>query len=246
MVNCLECNSKPVIYLRVSTLSHVEICSKRAKSETFSVSRGTIKYKRGSALDIGKRLHRQYGFYQIDYSSDFKSMLREEERQRLKDNLASYKVNGAFQKVLELPEVTVVVRGDFDDLRLLESKIGKIVSFIEVKTTGKKYMWSLEVQAAIRQLQIYLWMLKELCEELGYSLNKHHFLEVFSQRTGERLNRIPVEYDEHIEEWITLAVYKLIGLAPMNIAHYKYCIICPKTVKLDCAYYQGRRMIPNV
>ena len=225
--------SKPVIYLRVSTLSHVEICSKRAKSETFSVSRGTIKYKRGSALDIGKRLHRQYGFYQIDYSSDFKSMLREEERQRLKDNLTSYKINGAFQRVLELPEVTVVVRGDFDDIRLLESKIGKLASFIEVKTTGKKYMWSLEVQAAIRQLQIYLWMLKELCEELGYSLNKHHFLEVFSQRTGERLNRIPVEYDEHIESWIKLAVYKIMGIAPMNLAPFKYFIFCLINTFLD-------------
>jgi len=238
----MEQHNKPVIYLRVSTLSHVEICSKRAKSETFSVNKGTIHYRRGSALDIGKRLHKQYGYYQIDYSADFKSMLREDEREQLKADLSTYKVNGAFQKVLELPEVTVVVRGDFDDIRLLESKTGKLVSFIEVKTTGKKYMWSLEVQAAIRQLQIYLWMLKEYCESLGYPFNKHHYLEVFSQHTGVRMDRIPVEYDEHIEEWITAAVYKFMGLQAMNLAPYRYCIICPKSVKIDCSYYQSRRM----
>jgi hypothetical protein len=174
-------------------------------------------------------------------------MRREEERSALKNNLDAYKVKGAFEKVLELPELTVVIRGDYDDLRLLDSKIGKLVSFIEVKTTGKKYMWSLEVQAAIRQLQIYLWMLKELCAELGYPLNKHHYLEVFSQHTGDRMDRIPVEYDENIVEWITSVVYKFIGLQAMNLAPYRYCIICPKSVKIDCAYYQLRRgFIPNV
>lgn len=221
--------SKPCLYLRVSILSHIVICGKRSKTETFSKNRGTLPYGNKS-VQKGTKLHGQYGYYKTDF-----------ERERLIHNLDRYKIKDAFQKTIELPEVIVVVRGKYDDVRVLTSKIGKLCSFIEVKTTSKKYMWSLEVKAAIKQLQIYLWLLKELCELIGYPQWKRHYLEVFSQVTGRLMRRITVEYDENIEEWIKRAVYQYLGLAPMNIAPYAYCKLCPKYVKEDCPYYYMRK-----
>jgi hypothetical protein len=221
---------KPFFFLRVSTLAHVEICSKRSKIESFNHTIARIPYKKGSALAIGKKQHAQYGQFNVDFDRD-----------RLRANLAVYKVKGAFQKVMELPECTVVLRGDYDDLRIITKDMQKLVSFIEVKTTGKKYMWALEVRAAIRQLQIYLWLLKDLCEAIGYPLWKRHYLEIFSQSTGRLLKRLPVEYDQGIEQWIEAAVLQFLGLAPMTIAPFKYCILCPAQVKERCEYYTMRK-----
>ena len=221
---------KPLFFFRVSTIAHVEICSKRSKIETFNHTLARIPYGKKSALGVGKRLHAQYGQFITDF-----------DREVVKGNLATHKVRGAFQKTLELPECTLVVRGDYDDLRVVTYNLKKMISFIEVKTTAKKYMWNLEVQAAIRQLQIYLWMLKELVEDLGYPLWKRHYLEIFSQNSGFLLKRLPVVYDEHIEEWLTRVAYQFLGLAPMSIAPYKYCILCPKQVKEQCSYYFMRK-----
>ena len=223
-------NSKPFFYLRVSSLCHVEICSKRAKIESFNHKLARIPYTKESPLAKGKRLHAQYGQYNVDFDRD-----------RLRANLEVYKIKGAFQKVLELPECTVVIRGVYDDLRILTTEIGKLASFIEVKTTGKPYMWSLEISAAIRQLQIYLWMLKELCEAIGFPLWKRHYLEIFSQNTGRLLRRISVEYDQEIEQWIEAAVLQFLGLSPMTIAPYQYCKICPQQIKKECCYYFMRK-----
>ena len=222
--------NKPPFYLRVSSLCHVEICSKRAKIESFNHKLARIPYGKDSALAKGKKLHAQYGQYNIDFDRD-----------RLMANLAVYKVGRAFQKVIEIPECTIVVRGDYDDLRILTTEIGKVVSFIELKTTGKPYMWSLEIRAAIRQLQIYLWLLKDLCEQIGYPLWKRHYLEIFSQNTGALLRRISVAYDENIEKWIEAAVLQFLGLAPMTIAPYAYCSICPQQIKKECSYYFMRK-----
>ena len=124
---------------------------------------------------------------------------------------------------------------------LLSNEVEKLVSFIEVKTTAKKYMWALEIEAAKRQLQIYLWMLKELCEQIGYPLWKRHYLEIFSQNTGVLLKRIAVEYDENIEKWLEGVVLQFLGLAPMTIGPYKYCQLCPKQIKEQCSYYFMRK-----
>ena len=232
-VKLLQSNTqipKPLFFLRVSTLSHVEICSKRSKIESFNHKLARIPYGKKSALAFGKKLHKQYGQYITDF-----------DREVVKGNLATHKVNRAFQKIIELPECTVVVRGDYDDLRVVTYEMKKLVSFIEVKTTAKKYMWELEVRAAIRQLQIYLWMLKELVEAIGYPLWKRHYLEIFSQNTGRLLKRIPVEYNDGIEEWIITVVHQFLGLAPMSIAPYKYCLLCPKQVKEQCSYYYMRK-----
>lgn len=227
-------SNKPILYLRVSTLSHMEICSKRSKTEAFSKNKGSIPYTNKSALAEGKKLHRQYGYYITDF-----------ERERVRRNLELYKIKGAFQKIIVLPDITIVIRGDYDDLRIIrmivEKNIKRLVSFIEVKTTRKKYMWNLEVRAAIRQLQLYLWLLEELVTKIGYSLWKRHYLEIFSQNTGRLLRRIPVQADPDIEKWIIDAVYQFMGLRPMRLAPYKYCIKCPQIVKQDCFYYHLRR-----
>jgi hypothetical protein len=180
-------------------------------------------------------MHAQYG----ETASDWDSQL-------VKGILDSHKVNGALQKVLELPEVIVVIRGKVD---AFYADLEKFVHFIEVKTTGKGRMWSLEVRAAIRQLQIYLWMVKdyieglELYQGIVYHLAKEHSLQIFSQRDGNMLKNIPVIYDMHIEEWIKNAVYQFLGLERMTYAPYYYCKSCPDTVKRDCWVYHSRRLM---
>lgn len=226
----LEQNNKPTFFIRISSLCHVEICSKRSKIETFNHKLARVPYSKESAIAKGKRLHKQYSYYLTDF-----------DRTRVMSNLELYKVKGAFQKVIEMDECFVVIRGLYDDLRVLYYNCNTFVSFIEVKTTGKKYMWSLELKAAIRQLQLYLWLLKELVEVIGYSLWKRHYVEEFSQVTNELIKRFPVEEDPNIEDWIRNAVKQFLGLAPMKVASYQYCKICPRGVQSECSYYQMRK-----
>jgi len=119
MTESINTVEKPLFFLRVSTLAHVEICSKRSKIESFNHTLARIPYGKKSALARGKKLHAQYGQYITDF-----------DREVLKRNLELYKTRRAFQKVIELPEVTVVIRGDFDDLRIISKSKNK-VSFEE-------------------------------------------------------------------------------------------------------------------
>ena len=63
----------------------------------------------------------------------------------------------------------------YDDLYIVQENGKKYVSLIELKTTTKKYMWAGEVKAAIRQLQLYQWLLKEELEAIGYPLYKFFY-----------------------------------------------------------------------
>ena len=223
-------NSKPLFFLRVSSLCHVEICSKRAKIETFNRKLARVPSFKGDAISFGNKAHRNYGRYSTDFDRDV-----------VRGNLERFKVGRAFERTIEMDECTVVIRGDYDDLRVLYYKAKAYVSFIELKTTSKKYMWSLEVKAAIRQLQIYLWLLEDLVKSIGYDLWKRHYVEEFSQVTGDLIQRVPVEADPNIEEWIKNAIRQFIGLAPMTIGPYQYCKICPFAIKAKCEYFSMRK-----
>jgi hypothetical protein len=129
------------------------------------------------------------------------------------------------------------IRGRLDDLNILLYNGNKYSSLIEVKTTSKKYLWRRELNAAIRQLQLYLWLYKEVLEYLGYPLWKRHYVEEYSQRNGRLIRRVAVEYYDDIEDWIRLAIRKFQGLERMEVPPESYCKICPKNVKVLCDWY---------
>ena len=130
------------------------------------------------------------------------------------------------------------IRGIPDDFVVNDNKE---VSVIEVKTTSKKKMWSVEVESAIFQCQLYIWILKDYLPALGYSLAKDHYLEIYSQKTGKLLNRIPVLEDLDIEMKIRFMWRTFQGLEKMKVPPKWICQICSKQVKKECNWYQERK-----
>lgn len=206
-------------YFRVSTLSHVEFCPKRAKLETFNKFKCSNQVS--NPIKEGNRLHKQYSYARTNF-----------DREIIRSRLELFKINRAFQKEIG----NIIIRGDYDDFRVILYNLEKYVSFVEVKTTSKKYMWHREIKAAVKQLQLYLWMLKDLLESIGYKLWKRHYVEVYSQQTGELLKRIPVEYNGGIEEWIYDVIDQFNGTAKMSVPPRRYCNLCPKVVKEMCSW----------
>ena len=224
-----------MLYLRVSSLSHSEFCDKRSKIETFMGS--SHDYKGASnpkgPIAIGNRLHSQYSYMYRDFDSDL-----------VLNRLERYLVRGAFQK--QVGE-DITVRGSFDNIRVIENGYDgmKYTVPLELKTIDKKYLWNREILAAMRQLQLYMWLVKDLLEETGFPMWKRGYLEIFSQHTGELLRRIPVDYDENIEEWIKEVVNKYKGLTKMVVPHYAYCKRCPVQVRSKCNWYELRKENEN-
>jgi len=210
-------------------LSHRDFCDKRAKTETFSKMARTVRPdgSKNHAMITGTKMHAAKSFALYDWERDHivYGLLPKEH---------------TFTRYLETPELDIFVRGAYDDLRVLRYKGEKYISFIEMKTTFKKYMWAREIEAAKRQLQLYMWMFKEELEGLGYKLWKRSYVEIYSQKTGLLMKRVPVEYDSNIEKWIIQSVQVFSGLAPMNLAPYAYCRLCPIQVKKDCSYFAVR------
>jgi hypothetical protein len=147
-----------------------------------------------------------------------------------------------YTRTIEFEEFNVFLRGAYDDLRVYSYHGEKYISFIENFTTTKSYPWNRMLQAKVRQLQLYLYMFKEEVERLGYKLWKRHYVEVYSQKTKQRIKRIPVEYDVNTEDWIKHCGYKFLGLEAMSIAPYEYCKMCPSQVKVKCSYFEMRKL----
>ena len=222
-------SSKPFLYLRCSSLSHVDFCPIRSKAETFSKMARTVRPdgSKNHAMITGTKMHAEKSFGLYDWERDhivYGLMPKEH----------------TYTRYLETPNLDIFVRGAYDDLRVIRYHDEKYISFIEMKTTFKKYMWEREIKAAVRQLQLYMWMFKEEVESLGYKLWKRSYVEIYSQKTGLLMKRVPVYYDEHIEDWVINCVEMFQGLAPMIIAPYAYCRICPIQVKKNCSYYAVR------
>ena len=177
-------NQQPLYFFRVSSLSHAEICPKRSKIEVFSHFNNT--YVSGT-IAHGNKFHH-----------DFSYPLKSFDRTKLRYTLGMSDFNGN--------ELRKVFRKDIDDLRLSGTPDDfevviiagkKYANMIELKTTSKKFMWSLEVKAAIRQLQLYMWLLRPILEQIHYPLNEGK-LKIYSQQTDELMREILVTYDEGI------------------------------------------------
>jgi len=214
------------IYLRVSSLSHAEFCDKRSKIESFNVLNPfksdipTLK-----SIVYGNKMHEQYNYMNKGFDTSI-----------ILGNLEKYLVRGALQKQID----NIVLRGIFDSIRVITVNGKKYSVLLELKTIQKKYLWSREILSGIKQLQLYMYMLKEILEELGYPLWKRGYLEIYSQHTGYMIRRIPVEYDVNIEEWVREVVRKFKGLSRMNVPHYAYCKRCPEQIRSKCDWYYLR------
>jgi len=214
------------IYLRVSGLAQYHFCPKRSKIQLFNIPE--IHSKERGAVVKGIKLHQQYEYMMYNMGFD--------------RTLVKYKLGWTPLKVFEkqVPNTNIVVRGKPDDLRIIINKRDgkKYTVLLELKTTGRK-MIRREIYCAMKQLQLYMWLLKEKLEEIGFPLWKYGIVEVYSQKTGELLKRYSVEYDDNIEEWIKHVVKTFTGEEPLNVPeNIKYCKKCPQAIKNVCEWYR--------
>ena len=135
----------------------------------------------------------------------------------------------------------IEVRGVFDNLRVVwnPKTKQKYVSFVEYKTTSR-IMWRPEIEASLFQLETYIWIMKPYIEKLGWKLHSRHYLEIYSQKTGELMKRIMVETpnDIDMEEGIEYIIRVLRGQEAMGMPYKSICRICPKYCKCNCDYYK--------
>jgi len=222
-------------YFSVSKLAHFDFCNKRCKLEVFNQV-AEPKVGMGSVAK-GNKMHWLYSYSYKDFD-------RIRVRYELRNLATLYRGRLGFEKKIEVGnKIVIIVRGMYDDLRILrDTKTNsKYTSLVEVKTTSKKYMWTREVKAAVRQLQLYMWLLKEILEKLNYPLWKRSYVEVYSQKGGSLLRVIPVKYNYDIEDWIRYVVKVFQGLEPASIPPYKFCKLCPVNVKTNCDWYRIRK-----
>ena len=139
------------------------------------------------------------------------------------------------------PEYSIQIRGLFDDLRVIRDARSneKFVSFIELKTISKKHMWIAEVNSAIFQLELYLWIMRPYIERLGYKLWKRHYVEIYSQRTGRLIKRIVVYEEPDMQKRIEHIIRSFQGLEKMQVpSKSSVCRICPRAIKSECSWYK--------
>jgi len=146
-----------------------------------------------------------------------------------------------FSKEIKTKEYTIRVNGAYDDLRIIKVEGKKYTVLVELKTTSKRYMWSHEVNTAKKQLQLYMWLLKDLLDIVKFPMWRRGYVEIYSQKTGNPLKVIPVEYDSSIELWIKSTVEAYLGLRPIRVPDLKLCRYCPSQVKRVCSWYSIRR-----
>jgi CRISPR/Cas system-associated exonuclease Cas4 (RecB family) len=213
--------SSPFFKFRVSTLSHYCFCAKRCKLETFqkfSFYNQSDYCFNPSSISRGNRMHYQYSY-----------PLKSFDRQLFLSQLP---------EVLQGQVDNIIVRGKLDDVRVLFNPDSqeRFVSIIELKTTSKPRMWNVEIESAIFQLQLYIWLVKKLMRPC-WKLHKRHYLEIYSQRTGQLMKRIPVEEDPNIEDKIRYIVRAFQGLEKVQFPHRSTCRLCPKFIRSNCDWY---------
>lgn len=172
--------------------------------------------------------------FHFEYSCPYKSFSR---------RLLRHQLNETYGRVFEKQVDDVLIRGSYDDLRVLfnPNSGDKVVSLIEVKTTYKQRMWNCETDSAIFQLQLYIWLMKDAIEALGYKLHSRHWVEIYSQHDGRLLKRIPVYEDPDIENRIRHILRVWEGLEPMTYPNESTCKICPQNVKAECSRWKERK-----
>ena len=213
--------SSTFFYFRVSQLAHFAMCAKRSKLELFNQ---VYKVPVGSKSIVrGNRMHKIY-------NTPYKSF----NRQYLLYKLIQLNKYMVFERQVD----NIVVRGSFDDVNVTYKDGKQAVSLVEVKTTGKPRLWSPELKCAIRQLQLYIWLMKPVLEKLGYVLSSVHSLEVYSQNSGALLKKIDVYEDLEMETWIRMVVKSFQGLERVTIPERWVCKVCPRQVREACNWYE--------
>ena len=197
--------------------------------------RNNSKYEPKNSPRIeGNRLHKQYSYFNRDF-----------DRVRVTQFLQSLFINHAMQLKIDYKDFKVILRGIFDVLRILRYKGQKYISFIELKTTAKRILWNKEILCAIKQLQLYIYMITELAGDklakMGYKIWVRHYVEIFSQKTGYLLRRVTVQADNSIRDWIEDTVKVFMGLKRMTFSNFAYCRLCPIQVRKLCSYYEKRK-----
>jgi hypothetical protein len=132
----------------------------------------------------------------------------------------------------------IVVRGVYDDLRVLKDSRtdAKLVSFIELKTTSR-WMMRAEIEAAIFQLQLYIWIMRDLIKP-PWMLHSRHYLEIIDQHTNRLIKRIVVYEDKVIEDKIRYIMRAFQGLEKIERADKRRCYFCPRPIKAKCEWFK--------
>lgn len=217
----------------VSSLSHAEYCPVRSKIEVLNKNRNFTTINK--AMIKGTRMH-------VLYSLPNKSFDRLLVKGRLRrySRINKYGIR-VFDKEIQTKEYIIRVTGIYDDIRIVKVKGKKYTVLIEVFTTSKKYVWTHEIRTKVRQLELYMWILKDLLEKIEYPLWDRGYVEIYSQNTGNLIKSIPVKYNEDIEEWIKHTVEGYMGLTSVKIPPFKYCKYCPKHIRKVCSWYKIRK-----
>ena len=218
----------PLLSFRISELSTFDYCPKRCKIQCFKQYE-VLPEKTGNCMVTGSQMHRQYTAWMNQTQLTF-------DREFIIKQLLKILIDGAFQRQLD----NILIRGVPDEFRVLTSLLNgqKYISLLEIKTTSRKFMWNCEMRSAALQLQLYIWLLKDAFEALGYKMWKHHFVEVYSQKSKILMSRIMVEEDPNIEAKIRYIIRAFQGLAPMTMPNKSACRLCPKIVKINCPWRQ--------
>lgn len=164
-----------------------------------------------------------------EYSTPYKSWDRRLLRYQLETEAGP-----VFRKQVD----NIVVRGVYDDLRVLQDlrAARKLVSFIELKTTSRM-MLRAEIEAAIFQLQLYIWIMKDLIKP-PWVLHERHYLEIINQHTNRLVKRIVVFEDPGIEDKIRYIVRAFKGLEKIERTDKRRCYFCPRPIKERCEWFK--------
>jgi len=205
-------------------LAHFRFCPNRAHIEIFERP-DWKKYQDGNKpMKRGIELHEAY-------SAPYKSWDRRLLRYQLE-----IEAGPVFQKQLD----NIVIRGVYDDLRVLRDSRtdAKLVSFVELKTTSR-IMMRAEIETAIFQLQLYIWIMRDLIKP-PWVLHARHYLEIIDQRTNRLIKRIVVYEDKVIEDKIRYIVRTFQGLERIESSSKPPCHFCPRPIKERCEWFKYR------
>jgi len=210
---------------RVSELALYQFCPKRSYITIFN--KDSLEYEKYTSKNKymvkGTQMHQFYS-----------SWSRSFDRLKVLYDL-KYSIPLPYVRNLD----NIQIRGVFDDLRVIRdfSDNKKYVSFIELKTTHRKRLWSNEINSAIFQLQLYIWIMKPYLDKLGYKLHSRHYVEIYSQVTGKLIKRIVVYEDKNIENRIRDIVKVFFKEKAMSYPPKYVCKRCSKIIKEKCSYW---------
>jgi len=220
--------------VRVSDLAQFASCGKRSKLQGL---RRIDKVNTSKVMYKGRKMH-------FRYSYPYKSFERRHLLYLLKHKFEGH----CFIRRLD----DIEVRGIPDDYRVLfycnrlRQIIDKVVSIIEVKTTSKKRLWLNEVDVAVLQLQIYIWLMQPYFERLGYKMHSRHYVEIYSQKDDHLIKRILVKVLPDPEREIKYIVDSWRGLNPLTYPKDWICKKCPKSVKRKCSKWISLNSLPKL